>query len=89
MLLRVTGQREAGSLASADLLVVILVAQSVAHAFAPDSTSITDGFILVTTILVLSVLLDSLAYRFTFMRRILKGEVNHHLLRREFLTRQE
>ena len=98
VLLRVTGQRESGSLALTDLLVIVLLAEAVSHAFAPDSTSITDGFVVVVTILVWSVVLDALAYRFPRVRRLLKpskkpliedGRLNKHLMWREFMTLQE
>lgn len=98
ILLRIAGQRESGSLALTDLLVIVLLAEAVSHAFAPESASVTDGFILVVTILVWSVALDALAYRSPRVRRILKpskkplienGRLNKHLMRREFMTRQE
>jgi uncharacterized membrane protein YcaP (DUF421 family) len=96
VLLRLTGHRESGSLALTDLLVIVLLAEAVSHA--PDSTSVTDGFILIVTILVWSVVLDAIAYRFGFMRRVLKpskrplienGRLNKHLMRHEFITCQE
>ncbi len=96
--LRLTGQRESGSLALTDLLVIVLLAQALAHAFAPGSTSITDGFILVAVILLWSVALDALAYRFPRVRRIVKphkrpliqdGQLNKHLMHREFISRDE
>jgi uncharacterized membrane protein YcaP (DUF421 family) len=98
VLLRITGQRESGSLALTDLLVLVLLAEAVSHAFAPESASVTDGFILVITILVWSVALDALAYRFPRFRRVLKpskkplienGQLNKHLMKREFMTHQE
>lgn len=97
-LLRLTGQREAGSLALTDLLVVVLVAQAFAHAFAPNSTSVTDGVVLAATILIWSVAMDALAYRFPRLRRVLKphrkpliedGRPNHRVMRREFMLREE
>ena len=98
IVLRLTGQREAGSLALTDLLVIVLVAQAVAGGLAPESTSVTDGFVLVVTILAWSVILDAFAYRFAPVRRLLKpsrrpliedGKINRHLMRREFMTREE
>ncbi|NMR28755.1 DUF421 domain-containing protein [Crystallibacter degradans] len=97
-ILRLTGQRESGSLALTDLLVVVLLAEAVSHAFAPDSTSVTDGLILVVTILAWSVVLDAVAYKFPSVRKILKpskrslienGQLNKHLMRREFMGREE
>ena len=97
-ILRLTGQRESGALALTDLLVVVLLAEAVSHAFAPDSTSVTDGLILVVTILAWSVVLDALAYKFPSVRKVLKpskrplienGQLNKRLMRREFMSRQE
>jgi uncharacterized membrane protein YcaP (DUF421 family) len=97
-ILRLTGQRESGALALTDLLVIVLLAEAVSHAFAPDSTSVTDGLILVVTILAWSVVLDALAYKFPSVRKILKpskrplienGQLNKRLMRREFMSRQE
>ncbi|MDI2098515.1 hypothetical protein QF206_06010 [Klugiella sp. YN-L-19] len=55
ILLRITGQRESGSLALTDLLVIVLIAQAIGQGLAPESTSITDGFISVLTILAWSI----------------------------------
>jgi uncharacterized membrane protein YcaP (DUF421 family) len=97
-ILRLTGQRESGALALTDLLVIVLLAEAVSHAFAPDSTSVTDGLILVLTILAWSVALDAVAYKFPAVRKILKpskrplienGQLNKRLMRREFMSRQE
>lgn len=98
VLMRITGQREAGALAITDLLVVVLVAEAVAHGLVSDSTTVTDGLIVVAVVLAWSVALDALAYRFPGFRKVLKpdrrplildGEINWRRMRREFLTREE
>lgn len=98
VLLRLTGQREAGSLAVTDLLVVVLIATAVGEAMSGGYRSVSEGIVLVGTILVWSVVLDAASYRFPALRRLLKarprtlvrdGEANEHVMHREFLTREE
>jgi len=98
ILVRVVGQRETGSLSIPDLIVVVLISEAVSNGFAANDDSLTTGFILVLTILAWSVVLDALAYRFPWFRKIMKpakrpliqdGELNKRLMRRELLTRAE
>lgn len=74
ILLRLSGRREIGSLGTADLLVLILVADAAGNALSGGSASLTDGVIVVATIVGWSVLLDRVAYRFGFVRRLLDPE---------------
>lgn len=98
LLLRVVGQREAGGLAVTDLLLIVLLVQAVAHAFAPESTSLTDALVLVLTLLFWSVALDALSYRFPWAGRLLRrstkvivedGVPNRRAMHREFLSPDE
>lgn len=74
VLLRLSGRREIGSLGTADLLVLILVSDAAGDALSGGSPSVTDGIVVVTTIVVWSVVLDRAAYRFQFVRRLLDPE---------------
>lgn len=74
VLFRIAGRREIGSLGTADLLVVVLVADSVGNALSSDSTSVGDGMVVVTTIVVWSVLLDRAAYYSPFVHRLLEPD---------------
>src|SRR6188474_337996 len=49
-MLRLTRGRYAGGLSMADLLVIVLIADAAQNALAGDYTSITDGLVLVGTI---------------------------------------
>lgn len=98
VMMRLAGQREAGGLGITDLLVVVLIAQGAAGGLLAESTSITDSLLLVATILVWSVAVDALSYRFPRVARVLKarprvlargGELDRHALHREFMTRDE
>jgi uncharacterized membrane protein YcaP (DUF421 family) len=64
-------RRESGALSTADLLVVMLVADAAQNGMASDYRSITEGVVLVATIVLWSYVLDLLSFRFPAVRRIL------------------
>src|SRR4026207_919209 len=57
-------RREAGGLGIADVLVIVLIADASQNAMSNEYKSITEGAILVATILFWDFMLDFLAYRF-------------------------
>jgi uncharacterized membrane protein YcaP (DUF421 family) len=98
VMLRAVLKREAGTTGMTDLLVIVLIADAAQNAMAGQYVSITDGLILVATIVVLAYLLDILAYRFPLLRRLIEprplllikdGVVIRRNLRREFITDDE
>ncbi|MGW2143388.1 DUF421 domain-containing protein [Nonomuraea bangladeshensis] len=98
LMLRVAGQREAGGLGLTDVLLVVLVAEAAAGGLTGSSHSVGDGLLLVATILVWSVAVDAVAYRWPRAARVLKarprplisdGRLNLQVMRREFMTREE
>ena len=60
-LMRATLKREAGSLALPDLLMVVLVADAAQNAMATEYCSVTEGIVLVATIVGWNYALDWLA----------------------------
>lgn len=72
LLLRFVVKREVGTVGIADLLVIVLIADAAQNAMAGEYTSITDGILLVATIIGWNVLLDAVAYRFPAARRIIE-----------------
>ncbi|WP_448071551.1 DUF421 domain-containing protein [Georgenia yuyongxinii] len=97
-LLRLVGQRESGGLGLTDLLVVVLAADAASTGLTGDAATIADGLVLVGTILVWSVTLDALAYRWPRLGAVLKarprpliqdGRLNRRAMRREFMSREE
>lgn len=97
-MMRVIGRREAGGLGITDVLLVVLVAQAAAVGLHGQASSVTDGAVLVGTILFWSVVFDALAYRWPRIGRLIKseprllirnGEYNLQVLRRELMTREE
>ncbi|MDX3895988.1 DUF421 domain-containing protein [Pusillimonas sp.] len=74
ILFRVAGRREIGALGAADLLVLVLVADAAGDALSGGSPSVTDGIIVVATIVVWSVVLDRAAYYSPFVHRLLEPD---------------
>ncbi len=96
--LRLAGRREAGGLGITDLLVVVLVVEAAGAGLRGDASSIADGAVLVGTVMLWSVLLDAASYRWPRLGTIVKarpravvrdGELDHRVLRRELMTRDE
>jgi uncharacterized membrane protein YcaP (DUF421 family) len=63
-------RREAGGLAIADVLVVVMIADAAQNAMASDYKSVTEGIILVATIFFWDYALDYLSYHFPSIRRL-------------------
>lgn len=91
-------QRDVGAIGIADVLVLVLVADAAQNAMAAEYRSVTDGLILISTILGWNLLFDYLAYRFPRMRRLLQppelclardGKIMHHNLRREYMSEDD
>jgi uncharacterized membrane protein YcaP (DUF421 family) len=88
-------RREAGAMGTADLLVIVLVADAAQNAMAAEYKSITEGIVLVGTIFAWNYALDWLGYRYRWVYRLLHpaplllvkdGRVQRRNLRSEMLT---
>jgi uncharacterized membrane protein YcaP (DUF421 family) len=97
-ILRFMGRRQAGHFGPADLLVVVLIADAAQNALGADYRSVTEGALLVVTIVAWDYVFDWLAWRFPQLRPILKtpalklvenGRILHRNLRAEMLGRDE
>lgn len=91
-------RREPGALNTGDFLIVILIADAAQNAMAGEYHSITEGLVLVGTIVGWSVLLDNLAYRSRMVYGLLhpapllliaNGRVQRRNLRAELMTMGE
>jgi uncharacterized membrane protein YcaP (DUF421 family) len=98
LLLRFVLRREAGTLGIADLLVVVLIADAAQNAMAAEYRSITDGVLLVGTIVLCAYLMDWLAYRSPFFDRLVhapprplvrRGRMLPRNMRQELITEEE
>lgn len=98
LLFRVLMRRDAGALAIADILLLVIIADAAQNAMAGEYRSITDGLILIATIAGWNALLDYLAFRSPRLQRLIEprqlvlvrnGQIQYHNLRRQFMTETE
>jgi uncharacterized membrane protein YcaP (DUF421 family) len=95
---RVVIKRRIGAVGMADLLVLVIVADAAQNGMAGEYRSITDGMILLGTIIAWEALLDFLTYRFRSVERLLlppplllidRGRILWRNLRQEFVSELE
>lgn len=98
LLFRFVLRRDVGSLAIADVLLVVLIADAAQNGMSGTYNSVTSGFVLVATIAGWNYLLDWASYHSTHVRRFVEapplalirdGRVMRANLRREMLTIDE
>ena len=98
VLLRVILRGRTSAVTISDLLVLVLIADAAQNAMASDYMTITNGLVLVSTIVVTSFTMDWLAFRFERLRRfvhperkalIVDGRVLRKTLAEELITEEE
>lgn len=97
-ILRFVGRRQAGNFGPADLLVIVLIADAAQNGLGKDYTSVTEGVVLVLTIVAWQYALDWLAWRYPRLRPLLSapalkliedGRLIEGNMRKEMLTQGE
>jgi uncharacterized membrane protein YcaP (DUF421 family) len=98
LVLRFVAHRQAGHFGTADLLVIVLIADAAQNGFGKDYTSATEAVFLVLTIVGWDYLIDWLAWRFERLRPWLKvpaltliedGRPVEENLRREMISHED
>ena len=98
VLLRVILRGRTSAVTVSDLLVLVLIADAAQNAMAAEYTSITNGVVLVATIVLTSFTMDWLAFRFEGVRRfvhpehkplVVDGRVLRKTLNEELMTEEE
>jgi uncharacterized membrane protein YcaP (DUF421 family) len=98
LLLRLLLKRQSGTLGLTDLLVVVLIADAAQNGMANEYRSITEGLVLVATIIGWSYALDWLGYWCPRVERFIHppalplvqaGHLLRHNMRRELVTEEE
>jgi uncharacterized membrane protein YcaP (DUF421 family) len=91
-------RRQTGSLGAADLLVLLLIADAAQNGMAGEYKSVTDGVILVATIVGWEYLLDWLGFRSTWFEKVIErsplllirdGKIFSQNLRSELISEQD
>jgi uncharacterized membrane protein YcaP (DUF421 family) len=97
-ILRFMARRQAGQFGPADLLVIVLIADAAQNGLGKEYGSVTEGLVLVLTIVVWEYLIDWLSWRFPAVGKILNpkpltlienGEICAKALQKEMLTEDE
>jgi uncharacterized membrane protein YcaP (DUF421 family) len=97
-LLRFLPNRQVGAFGIADLLVIILFANAAQNAMSSDYSSLTDGFVLVATIIFWNYALNWLGFKFPKIQRLLtppplmlvkNGRMIRRNMKRELITESE
>jgi uncharacterized membrane protein YcaP (DUF421 family) len=98
LLFRFVVRRDVGALGIPDVLLVVLVADAAQNAMAGRYKSITEGMLLVSTIVLWNLAMDRAAYRWPAVDRFVNpralplirhGRLIHENLQRQMLTEEE
>jgi uncharacterized membrane protein YcaP (DUF421 family) len=98
VLFRVVIRRRIGAIGVADILVLVIIADAAQNAMSGDYRTITEGAILVSTIVAWDLLIDWLEWRSPVLHRLLEppplplvhqGRVQYRNLRSEYMTLDE
>ena len=98
LILRFLLKRQTGVIGIADLLVIVLIADAAQNAMAAEYKSITEGALLVLTIVFWNYALDWLGYRFPAFQRLVRppplplikdGRMLFRNMRQETITQEE
>jgi uncharacterized membrane protein YcaP (DUF421 family) len=98
LVFRFVVRRDVGAVGIGDLLVLVIVADAAQNAMAGEYKSITDGIVLVSTLIGWNILLDMLSYRFVVFRQfavppplclVKNGQMLKRNMRQEFITEEE
>jgi uncharacterized membrane protein YcaP (DUF421 family) len=98
LILRFLLKRQSGVIGIADLLVIVLIADAAQNAMANEYKSITEGGILILTIVFWNYAVDWLGYRFPFFQRLTRpsplllikdGAMIFRNMRQEMITTEE
>jgi len=98
LMLRLILRRQPGTITLSDLLVLVLVADAAQNAMAAEYRSLTNGLVLVGTIIGWNVALDWLGFQFPFVQRFIHpprkplvrdGRLIRRNLAEELMTEEE
>jgi len=98
LVFRFVMRRDVGAFAIADVLLLVLIADAAQNAMAGGYTSLTEGAVVVSTIIGWNFLLDWASYRVRWLRKFAEppplllvshGTILYRNLRKEFVTKED
>ena len=97
-ILRFVMLRQSSTIGITDILVIVVIADAAQNGFSKDYKSVTEGVLLVLTIVFWDIFLNWLSFRFKIFERLLtpapltlvkSGRMNHRNMRKELITKDE
>jgi uncharacterized membrane protein YcaP (DUF421 family) len=97
-ILRFVMKRQTGSIGTADILLIVVIADAAQNAFSKQYQSVSEGIVLVVTIVFWNFVLDWLAFRFPKFGKLIEpdplplvsnGRMNRRNMHREFISEDE
>ncbi|WP_235582330.1 DUF421 domain-containing protein [Rhizobacter sp. Root1221] len=98
LIFRFVMRRDVGALAIADVLLLVLIADASQNAMAGGYTSLTEGAVVVSTIIGWNFLLDWASYYVPLLRKLAeppplllvsRGRMLHRNMRKEYITKDD
>src|SRR4051812_25619558 len=93
VIIRLAGKREIGQVSTADLIVVLLLSNTVQNAIIGNETSLVGGLVGATVLILLNKIIVRVGYRFRGFGRLIDGEpvalITDGEIRQEVLRVQE
>ena len=98
ILFRLVGKKQLGEMSPFDLVLVLIISESVSNSLGAEENSIAGGLLSAATLIGLSYLMDFFAYKSKRFEKLADGEVrviikdgviNKHACRRERITKSE
>lgn len=98
VLLRISGRRDMGSLGPADMLLLVLIADAAQNGMAGQYNSVSDGAVLIFTLVFWSAASNRIAFLFPVTRHFLEpnrvvlikdGQFQLRGMRREYVSKEE
>ena len=98
VILRFVMVRQTSTIGIADILVIVVIADAAQNGFAKEYKSLTEGIVLVLTIVFWNLFLNWISYQFKALERLLSppplplvknGKMNRRNMRQEFITEEE
>ena len=98
LIVRFVMLRQSSTIGIADILVIVVIADAAQNGFAKEYKSLTEGIVLVLTIVFWDMSLNWLSYHFKIFERLLaplpislveNGRVNRKNMRKELITEEE
>lgn len=98
LIFRLILQRDIGSVSITDFLFAVILGDAVQNSMIGDGYSVSDGAMLISTLVFWNFTLDWLSYRFPFLDRLISarklclvrdGKLQRRNMRKEFITVEE